>query len=127
MLGPIFPMGATHVDKGGFQSIFYCLVSAFHGPIGGGVVCGGEFDVNVESPHDVLVQIRNKGIPVVGHRCYGAAEPLDPAHQGFAALLAVGFRHGVTLEPTTCPTKDRKKIFLAFRDWQGTHHVDVDD
>ena len=84
-----------------------------------------ELDINVKVPHDVLVQVCNKCIAIVADRGCGAAEPLDPAHQGFAALLAAGLRHGVALKPTTGPAKDTEQVSFTLGLRERTNYVQV--
>ena len=51
------------------------------------MVGGGEFDLDPKRPHDVLVEVGNKRVPVVGHGHVGDAVPGRSVHEGVATLL----------------------------------------
>ena len=52
------------------------------------MVCGCELDFYIKIFLHVLVEVGNKGVPVVADRHLGKAEPLDPAINEGPAHLA---------------------------------------
>ena len=62
-------MGATHIDQGGLQRVFYSLMVTLNCSISRGMIHWGEFHLNVELLHEILVEIRDESVPIVGN-CY---------------------------------------------------------
>ena len=83
-------------------------------------------DFDVESFHDILVQVSNKGIAIVTNGRFWGPIPCQPLEEGLADLSGAGTDHGEALDPPACPAEDAEQIFVALRLWEWTHNIQVD-
>ena len=100
-------------------------MSSLYGSVGGSVVGGGEPDLHVEGGHDVLVEVRNERIPIVGHRHVRNPVPTRPLKKSFAALLRRCCPHGKTFQPTTGTIQTGEEEAVTLRLWEGANHIQM--
>ena len=68
-------MGVSHGYQRCFKAIFNILVLSFYGTISGGVVSRTESDFHPEAFEDILEEVGDQGIAIVGHSYTGQTIP----------------------------------------------------